>query len=710
MPKKSKSKTKRKLKDPELYFNRELSWLEFNDRVLQEGCCEQVPLLERLKFLGIVSSNLDEFFMVRVAGLKQQKAAGLRKRDLSGRTPNQQLQAISERVTRMAAEQSAAIAEVTRRLREHGMYLLELDEVDNEQRRFLRSLFLNEIAPTLTPLGLDDLDPGPLLPGLTLYVALLLRSRKDDDEPDRVAVAPVPAGQARFITLPAENGLHLVRLEDVIADNAGTLFPGSKVAARTVFRITRDADVSVESEDAADLLQTMEEAVLARRRRGVVRLTISAGTHRSLRKRLVDYFEVGSEDVYDIEGIIDAKALMGVASRPGFDELKYDDWPPQPARDLLDSEDLYATLREQDVLLMHPYERFDPVVHFVERAAEDPDVLAIKMTLYRTSGGSPIIAALERAAEAGKEVAVLVELKARFDESRNVGWARRLEDAGCLVIYGVAGYKTHSKALLVVRRESHRIRRYVHLATGNYNDKTAKLYSDIGLMSTDPDLTADAAAFFNVITGYSQPVGWHKLTIAPTGLRNRFYELIDREIQASTPDRPGLIVAKVNSLQDRGIIRGLYRASQAGVRVRLNVRGICCLRPGVKGVSENIEVVSIIDRYLEHARVYFFRNGGHEEVYLSSADWMVRNIDKRLETLFPIQQADLKRRLVDFLETCMSDNLKGRILRTDGSWELRTPGGDQPVRAQETFQRQAEEAAAAAGRRAPEFRPLSRPE
>lgn len=696
---------------PELYLNRELSWLEFNDRVLREGIARSVPLLERLKFLAIVSSNLDEFFMIRVAGLRQRVAAGDRQPDFGGMTPQQQLDAIRARVQQMVAEQAAAIGEVVAELADHGLRFLDVDRLSPEQQRFVKSYFTTNVLPVLTPLALEELSPRPLLPGLTLYLALVLQRQGDADEPaERFVVVPVPGTLPRFITVPGEQGVSLVRLEDVMLSHLGVLFSGYRIQGRTLFRITRDADVAVEQEeDGLELIHAMEEAVRQRRRRGVVRLSILAGTEPRLTAWLMEQFRVGKQDVYEVAGMLDAAALMGVALRPGFDDLKYPEWPPQRPRDLLGRSDLWEVLQERDVLLFHPYESFDPVVQLVQSAAEDPNVLAIKQTLYRTSGNSPIVKALVRAAQSGKQVTVLVELKARFDEEKNVHWARELEDAGCFVIYGIAGYKTHAKALLVVRRESHRITRYAHLATGNYNDRTARLYSDVGLMTSDADLTADLAAFFNLLTGYSQPVGWKKLEIAPTGIRPRILDLIQREIQASTPDQPGLIMAKVNSLQDRRIIRALYRASREGVRVLLNVRGICCLRPGVPGVSDNIDVVSVVDRYLEHARIFYFRNGGHEEVFCSSADWMIRNLDKRLELLFPIQQPDLERRLIQVLNTFFADNVKARRLLPDGRY-VPVPAHGQAVRAQEQFYHESVEAALADRQAIVEFRPLGRPE
>jgi polyphosphate kinase len=449
--------------------------------------------------------------------------------------------------------------------------------------------------------------------------------------------------------------------------------------------------------------------VRSRRRRQVIRLEMSSAPDPRLRDWLVQWCEVEERDVYETDGLLDSAALIHVATRPGFERLRAPEWPPQPPRDLDDHQDTFEAMRERDILLLHPYESFDPVVEFIEKAADDPDVLAIKQTLYRTSGDSPIVGALERAAEQGKQVTVLVELKARFDEAQNVRWARRLEDAGCHVIYGVAGLKTHAKMLLVVRREIHGVRHYLHMSTGNYHDRTAELYSDIGLLTCERDLGRDAAAFFNLLTGLSQEVGWSKIAIAPTGLRRRFLELVEREIEASTLDRPGLIMAKVNSLQDEGICRALYRASRAGVKVMLNVRGICCLRPGVPGVSDNIQVVSIIDRFLEHARVYYFRNGGHEELYLASADWMKRNLDRRMEALFPIHEPRLVRRLMWALDQYFHDNVKAWRMRPNGAYE-RVPRGEPLVRAQEVLYRDAVEAARDRAARRVQFRPLAKPE
>jgi polyphosphate kinase len=703
---------KNPLKSPDLFINRELSWLEFNHRVLQEGLDAELPLLERLKFLAIVGSNLDEFFLVRVAWLMQRRAAKVRKRDLAGMTPDEQLTAISGRAHRMVAEQSAGVREVFARLAEHGLRVCNREQWTEEHRLFAEAYFAREIEPILTPLAIQQLKPSPLLPNLQLHVAGLLVGKISGDFPDgRIVVVPVPSQLPRWVTLPSESETLVTRVEDVIAANLGELFPDDEVAATAAFRVSRDADVVLkDDEEIDDLLHAMEEVVLARRWRAPVRLTISARPDARLRKWLVDWLKLGDELVYEVDAPLESSALMELANRRGFDNLRSDDWPPQVPRDLIGAEDLWQAVQDHDVLLYHPYESFDPVVKLVEQAADDPQTLAIKQTLYRTSGDSPIIRALARAAQNGKEVIALVELKARFDEWRNVNWARRLEDAGVHVIYGVAGFKTHAKALLIVRRESQHVRRYVHLATGNYNDRTARLYSDIGLLTCDRELASDVAAFFNLLTGHSETVGWTKLAVAPIGLRQKFIDLIDREIQASTSDRPGLIMAKTNSLQDPQICRALYRASQAGVKVLLNVRGICCLRPGVSGKSDNIEVRSIIDRFLEHARVFYFHNGGHEEVYLSSADWMQRNLSKRLELLFPVIDPGQRRRLIDALETYFADNVKAWRLRSDGMYErVARKKKDPRVRSQQQFYRAAVAAAREAAHAEPRFRPLTRP-
>jgi polyphosphate kinase len=700
------------LKKPQLLINRELSWLEFNNRVLKQGLSEQLPLAERLKFLSIVSSNLDEFFMVRVAGLRQQRVAEPRKQDPSGLTAAQQLDSIGKRTHKMFAEQSKGIKDVFTRLRKHGFSVLSRADWTHSQALFLQQYFTAEILPILTPMAVEELKPAPLLPGLQLFIAFIVASGRSKTG---IIVVPVPALLQRFVNIPTEGDTYVAPVEEVIAANAQVLFGNDTIVSIAFFRITRDADIAIQEDEAADLLSAVAGAVRERRRRAAVRLEISANSDSRLKKWLTRFLRLKPDDIYEIEGLLDASSIMRLIDILPSEKLKAEEWSPQPPRDLIDSDDLWTTIKERDVMLFHPYESFDPVVKLVAEAANDPDVLAIKQTLYRTSGSSPIVRSLADAARNGKEVTVLVELKARFDESRNVNWARELEDAGCHVIYGIARYKTHAKAVLIVRREQGRIRRYVHLATGNYNDRTAKLYSDIGLMTCDPDIAADVSAFFNLLTGRSETIGWQKITIAPTDLRQKFIDLIEREIQSSTPADRGLIMAKLNALQDPAICRALYRASRAGVKVLLNVRGVCCLRPGLKNVSDNIQVTSIIDRFLEHSRIYYFRNAGHDEIFLASADWMRRNLDLRLEILFPVKNPAVKARLLDILKTCFADNVNSWQLFPDGHYEKVSTRGrkirarGKKIRAQEKFFRDAVETASAARHVKPRFQPLTRP-
>ncbi|MGD0077017.1 MAG: polyphosphate kinase 1 [Sedimentisphaerales bacterium] len=694
------------LKKPQLLINRELSWLEFNDRVLKEGLSEELPLGEQLKFLSIVSSNLDEFFMIRVAGLRQRHASEPRKQDPSGLTAAQQLDSISKRVHTMVAEQTNGIKETFNKLKKQGFSVLPRADWTEQQAQFLQQYFTTEILPVLTPMAVEELKPSPLLPGLQLFVAFTVASGKSKTS---IIVIPVPGLLQRFVNIPTEGDTFVAPVEDVIAANAQVLFSDDYIVSTAFFRITRDADIEIQEDEAADLLSTIARAVRERRRRAAVRLEITAGADTQLKKWLTKFLRLKPEDIYEIDGLLDASALFKLIDLLPSEKLKAEEWFPQPPRDLIDSENLWTTIQERDVMLFHPYESFEQVMKLSAEAASDPNVLAIKQTLYRTSGSSPIVRSLVDAARNGKEVTVLVELKARFDETRNVNWARELEDAGCHVIYGIAKFKTHAKAMLIVRREKERIRRYVHLSTGNYNDRTAKLYSDVGLMTCDADITADVAAFFNLLTGRSETVGWRQLTIAPTDLRQKFIDLIEREITAASPGDRGLIMAKLNAIEDPPICRALYRASRAGVKVMLNVRGMCCLRPGVRNVSDNIEVRSIIDRYLEHSRIFYFHNGGNEEVYLSSADWMHRNLDRRLEILFPVRNAAVKARLIDVLKTFFADNTNAWQLLPNGTYRRVSSRGSR-ICAQEKFYQDAVAAATEARHKRARFRPLSRPE
>lgn len=702
---KRKSNKKNALNSTRYFTNRELSWISFNQRVLELAQRPSLPLLEQLKFLAIFSSNLDEFFMIRVAGLNQQIDAGIRKRGIAGRTPLQQLREISLRVHNLLEEHTATAGRVFEDLRKHGLIILRRSEWSNAQRTYLKDYFEKEVLAVLTPLAVEKLQPCPLLPSLQLNVALTLKAASEDPEACRLLVIPVPDIFPRFLTLASKEGTYLAAIEDVIADNAASLVPGRRVQSVDFFRLTRDADVMVKEDEAGDLLDVIETAVIERRRRIAVRLEISTRASQILRQWLKHEYDLKYMQIYEVDGLQDAKAFWQIVNRTGFDRLRYSDWSAQAPLDLLGFDSIWEAVADHDVMMYHPYESFEPVVKLLQAAAEDSSVLAIKQTLYRTSSDSPIIRAIEQAALNGKEVTVLVELKARFDEAQNVQWARRLEDAGCHVIYGIAGLKTHAKALLIIRREQGRIRRYVHLSTGNYNDKTAKLYSDIGIFSCDSKLATDVASLFNLLTGVSETVGWSKLTIAPVNLKKRFIELIDRETKASSKDRPGLIMAKVNSLQDKEICQALYGASQKGVKILLNVRGICCLKPGIKGISENIEVVSILDRYLEHARIFYFANGGHSEIYLSSADWMTRNLDKRFELLFPIADSAHKKRCKKILDTCFTDNTQSWQLLSNGTY-VPVETAKKKVQAQHTFYEEISSGHQKNRQKMPRFRPV----
>ena len=689
-------------KQPELFLNRELSWLEFNGRVLEEATDPTTPLLERLKFVTIVASNLDEFFMVRVASLKNAVAEGDTGPDFAGLTPAQQLAEIATRAHDMVARCYETLTrEILPALAERGVKVLGVAELEPGVRSALGKHFRDEILPALTPLAIDASRPFPLLAGLSLNLAVLL-GPAEGEEAARLGVVQVPGGLRRLLRPPGAEGSTYVLLEEVIRAELPALFPGQEIRESAVFRVSRDAELALDDEGGRDYLAAIEEELRQRRRSQVVRLEVQAGVSAALLGLLSERVGVGAEDIYPIAGPIDPRVLFRLVELPNLPDLRDKPLKPLASLEPRDLEDLFGLLDERDVLLHHPYESFEPVVAFVARAAEDPDVLAIKQTLYRTSGDSPIVRALAQAAERGKQVTVLVELMARFDEQSNIKWARSLEEAGAHVIYGIHGYKTHSKICLVVRRGRQGIRRYVHLGTGNYNDKTARLYTDFGLMTGDATIGEDASAFFNALTGYSDPPRMKVLTMAPTGLRERFLKLIEREQRRAEAGQPAEIRAKMNALVDEEIIRALYDASRAGVRIQLNIRGICCLRPGLKGVSETIEVVSIVDRFLEHSRIYHFRNGGDEELYLASADWMSRNLDKRVELLFPVAVPEARAKVLAALEAMFSDNVKARWLQSDGSYRRRKPAkDDEPFRAQVDLylqlQRERERARAASG-------------
>ena len=684
---------RREPKQPELFLNRELSWLEFNGRVLEEAMDGSNQLLERLKFVSIVASNLDEFFMVRVAALKDALEEGDTAPDSAGLTPGQQLREISVRAHDMVERLYATLqSEILPALAERGIRLLPREVPDPGQRAALARYFRDEVLPALTPLAIDSSRPFPMLSALSLNLAVLLAPAEGDERP-RLAVVQVPGRLRRLVRPVGSDGSVYALLEEIIRSELEALFPGQSVLESAVFRIARDSELSLDDEGGRDFLEEVEEELRNRRKSQVVRLEVETSVGPALLELLSGRVEVEADDVYRVAGPLDSRALFSLVDLPALEDLRDPPLKPLASLEVREQEGIFALLDERDVLLHHPYESFDPVVSLVSSAAEDPDVLAIKQTLYRTSGDSPVVRALARAAEQGKQVTVLVELMARFDEQSNIRWARSLEEAGAHVIYGVRGYKTHAKICLVVRRGRQGIRRYVHLGTGNYNDRTARLYTDFGLMTADREIGEDASAFFNALTGYSDPPRMKKLAMAPTGLRERFLKLIERERRRAEAGQAAEIRAKMNALVDEDIIRALYEASKAGVRIRLNVRGICCLRPGVKGASETIEVVSIVDRFLEHSRVFHFRNGGDDEVYLGSADWMARNMDRRIELLFPVSAPEARAKVLSALDAMFQDNVKARRLQADGTHtRLRPARGEEPFRAQLHLYREAQRA------------------
>lgn len=680
------------LKNPEYYLNRELSWLEFNHRVLHEAFDTRTPLLEQLKFLSIFSSNLDEYFMVRVAALKQQVEAQVTKLTPDGRTPEAQLELIHQRLAPTVAAQHTYFEHTIRPLlNDHGIYILDYIDLNQEQRNYLHQYFEEQVFPVLIPLAIDPSHPFPYLSNLSLNLAVVMKDPESGEE--LFARIKVPEVLPRFLPLPLDlqgKQKHQnftwtgVPLEQVIAHNLESLFPGMDIQEYHPFRITRNADLTLEEDEAEDLLLAIEQELRKRRFGAVVRLEVLSSMPNSLREMLMDELDLQENDVYGVEGLLGLKDLMSFMDLP-LPELKDPIWNPttpprlrwnNDTKTSTDEEetDVFSIIRQRDLLLHHPYDSFsNSVQKFITQAANDPAVLAIKMTLYRTSGDSPIVNALIQAAENGKQVAVLVELKARFDEENNINWARKLEQVGVHVVYGLVGLKTHTKIVMVVRREDNRIRRYVHIGTGNYNPKTARIYTDLGLLSCREDLGADLTDLFNFLTGYSRQQSYRKLLVAPVNMRERFLYLIGREAENARHGKTGRIVAKMNALVDPKIILALYEASQAGVKIDLIVRGICCLRPGVEQISDNIKVVSIIGRYLEHSRIFYFYNGGQEEVYIGSADWMNRNLSRRVEAITPIEDPDLAKDLQEILGIMLSDNRQAWDLQSNGQYIQRSP-------------------------------------
>jgi polyphosphate kinase len=680
------------LRSPALYLNRELSWIEFNARVLAEAESEAVPLLERLKFHAIVGSNLDEFFMVRVAGLQQQLTGEVGELAADGLTAHEQLVKVSARVHELLAQQMTSLMSgILPALAAGGTFaLMKPDELPPDALAALDERFHNEVFPILTPIAIDPGHPFPHVRNKSLNLGVMF-SREGESEPG-FGVVPVPMMLPRLLDVPGvrlEGGpvRHAcVLLEDLIARHVGTIFPGVKLKGVYVFRVTRNFDLEIDEEEAQDLLQTIQQELRRRERGAAVRLEVAGEPTPDSLAKLVRALKLDAErDVYRTP-LLNVADLMGWVPRDERRDLRDDPYSPLVVPPLRDADDLFAAIREGDILLHHPYESFETVTDLVTRAAEDPDVLAIKQTLYRAGGDSPIVKALARAAENGKQVTVIVELKARFDEESNIQWARTLEQSGVHVVYGLLGLKTHAKCLLIIRRERGGLRRYVHLATGNYNTGTARLYGDVGLLTARPSFGADASSLFNLLTGYSAPAKWNSLIVAPLGLHEATLGLIAREAEHARQGRPARIVAKMNALVDEDVIEALYRASQAGVSISLIIRGICCLRPGVPGVSDNIEVRAIIDRYLEHGRIFHFANGGKDEVYISSADWMPRNFHRRVEVMSPIEDPALRARLVEILTVQWSDNVKAWVLEPGGAYARVQPRPGTPlVRSQQRF-------------------------
>jgi len=674
-----------KAREPIPYFNREISWLEFNSRVLEEAQDSKNPLLERLRFFCIYHSNLDEFFMVRVASLIRRIADGDYGEDPSGLTPYRQLELIYERV-RTQQELCGKLykEQLVPALAGEKIRLLSLHELQPDQQEFLDEYFSKEISPILTPVAIDQVRPFPRLAGLALNLGVLLVAESAHSEERRLAIVQVPSRLPGLCFLPGSDAIEACWLKDVISTRLSNLFPGHRIIEVSSFRLARDAEVELDDEGRYDYLGMIESELKKRRRAKPISLEFDAAISDEMLARIKQGLEAEETALFPMSHPLDPKPLLLLAELPGFEKLRYKPQPPLTPVIFKENSAIFDIIRNEDVLLHHPYDSFNPVIEFIRAAAEDPDVLAIKQTLYRTSGeGSPILEALVRAAESGKQVSVLIELTARFDEERNIHWARDLEEAGAHVLYGISGLKVHAKIALVVRRDPDGIRRYVHLGTGNYNEKTARGYTDFGLLTAAEDFGADASSFFNTITGYSEAPMFRRLIMAPVGMRDKILSLIRREANWAKSGQISGIMAKMNSLVDARIIKELYAAASCGVPIQLNVRGICCLRPGVSGLSDSIRVISIVDRYLEHSRAFVFRNGGNTEVYVSSADWMPRNLDRRIELMFPIVQDSLRKRVIANLEAQFADNKKARILKADGSYGRIVAGRSEALRAQE---------------------------
>ena len=669
------------LTKPEYFYNRELSWLKFNLRVLKEAMGKETPLLERLKFIAISASNLDEFFMVRVAGLWSNFDSGVEKRDASGMSVHEQLVAISQAAHEQVRTQTKSLIALMAEMDAVKLHFRRVKDLSELGKDWLEEYYREVVFPVLTPMAVDASRPFPFLANKTLNLAVELI--KADGE-HSMGLIQVPSVLDRIVEVEPEGKRTFVFLEDIIASHCHDLFKGCHILDMVSFRVTRDSDLDLEEDDSVDLMKEVEESLRKRKRGAAVRLEIFKTNNNRIKKFLEENLDVTEMEVYEINGPLDPTCFFKFIGMKGMWPWLYEPFVPQRPLELPDDSDLFAAIRENDILLHHPYESFDPVVKLVSDAADDPQVLAIKQTLYRVSGNSPIVAALARAAENGKQVTVLVELKARFDEENNILWARRLEKAGCHVIYGLVGLKTHAKIILIVRKEDNGIRRYLHLGTGNYNDSTAKLYTDLGLMTANDEFGSDASAFFNLLSGYSETPVWNKLVMAPLGLREKIYALIDNEIAMVRAGREGHIIAKMNSLIDQPVIQKLYEASAAGVHIDLIVRGICGLRTGIEGISDNITVRSIVGRQLEHSRIFWFANGGEEQLYLSSADWMPRNLNDRVELFFPVETEEHIHRIKALLDLYLRDNMGAHMMQSNGTYR-RVRNKLEPVSAQSTL-------------------------
>lgn len=669
------------LTKPEYFYNRELSWLKFNLRVLKEAMVKETPLLERLKFIAISASNLDEFFMVRVASLWSNFDSGVEKRDASGMSVHEQLVAISQAAHEQVRTQTKSLIALMAEMDAVKLHFRRVKDLSELGKDWLEEYYREVVFPVLTPMAVDASRPFPFLANKTLNLAVELI--KADGE-HSMGLIQVPSVLDRIVEVEPEGKRTFVFLEDIIASHCHDLFKGCHILDMVSFRVTRDSDLDLEEDDSVDLMKEVEESLRKRKRGAAVRLEIFKTNNNRIKKFLEENLDVTEMEVYEINGPLDPTCFFKFIGMKGMWPWLYEPFVPQRPLELQDDSDLFAAIRENDILLHHPYESFDPVVKLVSDAADDPQVLAIKQTLYRVSGNSPIVAALARAAENGKQVTVLVELKARFDEENNILWARRLEKAGCHVIYGLVGLKTHAKIILIVRKEDNGIKRYLHLGTGNYNDSTAKLYTDLGLMTANDEFGSDASAFFNLLSGYSEPPVWNKLVMAPLGLREKIYALIDNEIAMVRSGREGHIIAKMNSLIDQPVIQKLYEASAAGVHIDLIVRGICGLRTGIEGISDNITVRSIVGRQLEHSRIFWFANGGEEQLYLSSADWMPRNLNDRVELFFPVETEEHIHRIKALLDLYLRDNVGAHMMQSNGSYR-RVRNKLEPVSAQSTL-------------------------